>query len=64
MNQAPSNKLSPSWKGPATILKEIGNNNYKIIFLTTLVESAWFRHQFHGRKSNFHALVKLYARPL
>ena len=32
MNQAPSNKLSPSWKGPATILEEIGNNNYKIIF--------------------------------
>ena len=32
MNQAPSNKLSPSWKGPVTILEEIGNNNYKIIF--------------------------------
>ena len=32
LNQAPSNKLSPDWKGPATILEEIGNNNYKIIF--------------------------------
>ena len=32
INQAPSNKLSPSWRGPATILEEIGNNNYKIIF--------------------------------
>ena len=32
MNQAPSNKLSAGWKGPATILEETGNNNYKIIF--------------------------------
>ena len=36
----------------------------KFIFLTTSVESTWFRHQFYDRKSNFHALVKLYARPL
>ena len=44
---------------PQFITKQIN----KRIFLTTLVESTWFRHQFHGRKSNFHALVKLYARP-
>ena len=52
----------------------LGRNPYKkakafaddllIIFLTTWVESTWFRYQFYGRKSNFHALVKPYARPL
>lgn len=26
------NKLSPDWKGPATILKVLPNNNYEIIF--------------------------------
>ena len=39
MNQAPSNKLSPSWKGPTTILEEIGNKFDVLSFFPAICRS-------------------------